>query len=202
MCTNSITLSQAIFNRRSVYGIGKDVPLTDEAIEGVLLHSVKFGPSPYNAQGGRAVLLLHGHHQKLWDFVLDYYENMLPEEIFNQIKEKLLGFAAGYGTVLFFEDQDTVKALQKRFPKVKDTFPSWSLQASGMLQYSVWVSLEEKGLGASLQHYNAVLEKKVQEEWNIPKSWQLISQMPFGNITKKPDEKTFLPLEERIKVFK
>jgi predicted oxidoreductase (fatty acid repression mutant protein) len=202
MCTNSISLSQAIFYRRSIYGIGKDVSLTDEAIEGIIRHSVKAGPSPYNSQSGRAALLLHEHHQKLWDYAIHFYEKTLPEEFAASIKEKLLGFAAGYGTVLFFEDQETVKSLQKRFPKVKDTFPSWSLQASGMLQYSVWISLEEKGLGASLQHYNSVLDRFVKETWDIPGSWELIAQMPFGNITKDPDAKTFLPIEERVKVFK
>jgi predicted oxidoreductase (fatty acid repression mutant protein) len=177
------------------------VPLTDEAIEGVIRHSVKFGPSPYNSQGGRVLLLLGGHHDKFWNTALNVYRSSLPEEAFLNLEDKMRSFLSGYGTVLFFEDQKTVRDLQTGHPYSADVFPGWSLQASGMLQYSVWISLEEKGLGASLQHYN-LAEDKVRELWDIPREWKLISQMPFGSITKGPDEKTFLPLEERIKVFK
>lgn len=201
MCTNSISLSQAIFNRRSIYGIGKDVPLTDEAIEGVIYHSVKFGPSPYNSQSGRVLLLLSEHHMKFWNTALEVYQESLPAAAFSKLEDKMKSFLCGYGTALFFEDQKPVRSLQTKYPYAAEVFPGWSLQASGMLQYSVWVSLEEKGLGASLQHYNLV-EQKVREEWSIPVDWKLISQMPFGSITKAPDDKTFLSLEERIKVFK
>ncbi len=201
MCGDTISLSKAIFFRRSIYGIGKDVPLTDEAIEGVIRHSVKFAPSPYNSQSGRALLLLGEQHDKFWKIVPEVYRASIPAQAFSSLEGKMKGFLDGYGTVLFFEDQKTVRDLQAKYPHAADVFPGWSLQASGMLQYSVWISLEEKCLGASLQHYNLV-EQKVKEEWNIPADWKMISQMPFGNITKGPDEKTFLPLEDRIKVFK
>lgn len=177
------------------------MPLTDEAIEGVIYHSVKFGPSPYNSQSGRVLLLLSEHHMKFWNTALEVYQESLPAAAFSKLEDKMKSFLCGYGTALFFEDQKPVRSLQTKYPYAAEVFPGWSLQASGMLQYSVWVSLEEKGLGASLQHYNLV-EQKVREEWSIPVDWKLISQMPFGSITKAPDDKTFLSLEERIKVFK
>ncbi|NFV72581.1 nitroreductase, partial [Clostridium botulinum] len=36
------------------------------------------------------------------------------------------------------------------------------------------------GFGASLQHYNELIEEDVKKEWNIPNNWKLIAQMPFG----------------------
>jgi uncharacterized protein len=202
MCEQYMSLGAALESRRSVYGIGRNVTLSDDEIAGIISHCVKFCPSAYNSQSGRVALLLGDAHEKLWDTVRDFYESALPDEVYKQFEPKFKGFMAGYGTVLFFEEQDTIKDLQRRFPQVKDTFPLWSLQSSGMLQYSVWVSLEEKGLGASLQHYNPAIQKLGFKEWDIPKKWELVAQMPFGSVEKQPDPKTFLPLEDRVKVFK
>lgn len=202
MCEQYISLAQAIENRRSLYGIGRNVALSDDEIAGVISHCVKFAPTAYNSQSGRAALLLRDAHEKLWDQTRELYRNTLPREIFEQLEPKFLGFRAGHGTVLFFEEQDAITDLQKRFPHIKDIFPIWSLESSGMLQYSIWVSLEEKGLGASLQHYNPVIDKMVFREWDIPGNWQLVAQMPFGSVEQQPDPKTFLPLEERVKIFK
>ena len=57
------------------------------------------------------------------------------------------------------------------------------------------------GLGASLQHYNPLIDEAVAREWQLPASWKLTAQMPFGSPECKPDEKTFLPLDGRLKMF-
>lgn len=49
-----------------------------------------------------------------------------------------------------------------------------------MLQLFVWTALENEGLDASLQHYNPIIDEEVKKQWNIPESWKLIVQMPFG----------------------
>ena len=110
-------------------------------------------------------------------------------------------FKAGYGTVLFFEDEAIVKSLQEQFALYADNFPIWSNQASGMHQLVVWTALEAEGLGASLQHYNPLIDDEVKKEWNIPENWKLIAQMPFGNPTASPGEKEFQPLEDRVKFY-
>ena len=61
--------------------------------------------------------------------------------------------------------------------------------------------LEDAGLGASLQHYNPLIDEAVAREWKLPASWKLTAQMPFGSPECKPDEKTFLPLDGRLKMF-
>ena len=95
-----------------------------------------------------------------------------------------------------------VEDLQSRFPLYRDNFPRWSEQASGMLQYVVWTSLAEQNIGASLQHYNPLIDEKVREEWRLPQSWRLRAQMPFGSIEASAGEKTYLPMDMRLKVFK
>jgi predicted oxidoreductase (fatty acid repression mutant protein) len=37
--------------------------------------------------------------------------------------------------------------------------------------------------------------------WNIPESWLLESQLVFGTPVAPPGEKTFNPIEDRVKVY-
>lgn len=70
-----------------------------------------------------------------------------------------------------------------------------------MLQISVWTMLTEQGLAASLQHYNPLIDEAVKTRWNLPQSWSLISQMPFGTADEVPAEKTTLPIDQRVLCF-
>lgn len=58
--------------------------------------------------------------------------------------------------------------------------------------------------GASLQHYNPLIDPKVSAEWNIPLEWKLVAQMPFGKPTAPAGPKPLgmkKPVEERLKVY-
>ncbi|NLZ80509.1 MAG: nitroreductase family protein [Clostridiales bacterium] len=198
----SVDYKEAIKTRRSNYEIGKDKILSEDKIIEILKHSLKHSPTFFNAQNGRAILLFEKEHDKLWAMVKESLRKIVPAEKFSSTDEKISSFNNGYGTVLFFEDVSIVKNLQERFPLYEANFPSWSTQSIGMLQYIVWTSLSAEGLGASLQHYNEVIDKEVRKTWNIPDSWKLISQMPFGNILTPAKEKEFLPLEDRLKIYK
>jgi len=39
--------------------------------------------------------------------------------------------------------------------------------------------LEDAGLGASLQHYNPLIDQETAETWDINPDWKLLAQMPF-----------------------
>ena len=67
--------------------------------------------------------------------------------------------------------------------------------------FAIWTMLEDMGLGASLQHYNPLIDDEVRRTWNLPGDWMLIAQMPFGTPTGEPGEKEFEDLSERIKIF-
>lgn len=193
---------EAVADRRSFYGINKETVISDKRIKEVIEHAIKHTPSAFNSQSTRVILLLDKHHDKLWDITKEALRKIVPVDKFKSTEEKINSFGNGYGTVLFFEDNSTIKSLQEQFPSYKENFPIWSEQTSGMHQYVIWTSLEIEGFGVSLQHYNMLIEDDVKQEWNIPTNWRLIAQMPFGKPTKAPDEKTFNPLENRIKVFK
>jgi uncharacterized protein len=191
----------AVLGRRSFYSIGGGSPVSDERIAEIVWFSVKHVPSAFNSQGGRVVLLLGSEHGALWDIVLDALLKIVPAQKRAPTREKIASFAAGHGTALFFEDQAAVEGLQRKFAAYKDNFPLWSLQSSGMLQFVVWTALEGEGLGASLQHYNPLIDAAVKARWGIPETWRLLSQMPFGSPVGQPGEKEFLPVQDRVKVF-
>jgi predicted oxidoreductase (fatty acid repression mutant protein) len=192
----------AVSGRRSVYGISKEVVVSDEKIKEVIEFAVKHTPSSFNSQSARVVLLLEKEHDKLWDITKEALRKIVPVDQFSSTEEKINSFRSGYGTVLFFEDNSIIESLQEQFAAYKDNFPVWSSQSSGMHQFVIWTALEMEGLGASLQHYNELIEAEVKKEWSIPSNWKLIAQMPFGKPVVEPDEKQFQPLEQRIKVFK
>ncbi|SNS40275.1 hypothetical protein SAMN05446037_100997 [Anaerovirgula multivorans] len=192
----------AVEKRRSIYGISKEAAISDEKIQEVINHAVKHTPSSFNSQSGRVVVLLGEHHNKLWDITKETLRKVVGDNNFASTEEKMHAFRSGYGTILFFEDNSVVEELQNKFPLYKDTFPVWSQHSSGMLQYVIWTTLEVEGFGASLQHYNPLIDDEVKQEWQIPEKWKLIAQMPFGKPTAQPGDKEFQPLQERIKVFK
>ena len=192
----------AVADRRSFYGISKEAVVSDDRIKEIIEHAVKHTPSAFNSQSARIVLLLGKEHDKLWDITMEALKKIVPAEQFSDTETKINSFKSGYGTVLFFEDNSTIEALQQQFELYKDNFPVWSQQSSGMHQYVIWTSLQLEGFGASLQHYTELIDADVKKEWNIPANWKFIAQMPFGKPTAHPDEKQFQPLEDSVKVFK
>ena len=192
----------AIKDRRSIYGISKEVIVSPEKIQEAINYAVMHTPSAFNSQTARLVILFGDNHDKLWDITKESLRKIVPADKFAPTDEKINSFKNGYGTVLFFEEMSIVEGLQQQFPLYKDNFPLWSQHSSGMLQFVVWTSLEMEGLGASLQHYNPLIDEDVKNQWSIPANWKLIAEMPFGKPTAEVKEKEFQPIEMRVKVFK
>ncbi len=192
----------AVRNRRTYYSISNETIVPYERIREIVNEAVKHTPSSFNSQSARVVLLLGKHHERVWDIVKAELKKIVPADKFKATEDKIDGaFRSGYGTVLYFEDMDVIGGLQERFPSYRDNFPVWSNHSAGMLQFVVWTALELEGLGASLQHYNPVIDDAVKAEWGIPASWKLLAQMPFGKAIRHQGEKEFKPLEERVRVF-
>lgn len=199
--TNPDILS-AMKNRRSIYGISKEAVTSDERIQEIVEEVVLHTPSAFNSQSARVIVLLGEKHDQLWQFTTDILKEIVPADKFDPTQEKMDSFQAGYGTILFFEDESVIRGMQEQFQAYQDNFPVWSQQSSGMHQYLIWTLLEAEGYGASLQHYNPLIDEKIKAEWDIPESWKLVAEMPFGKPTAPAGDKEFKPLEERIRVLK
>lgn len=197
-------LRDAIKDRRTYYHIKNASPIPDTKIQEIIEHVLLYAPSSYNAQSARLVLLLGDDHTKFWDITKEELKKLInSDEQFKATEQKIdTSFASGYGTILFFEDQDVIKGWQEQLPTFANKFAQWSEHSSAIAQILTWIGLESEGLGASLQHYNPVIDDAVKKEWNLKESWSLIAQMPFGMPVEEPGEKTHVPLEERLLVFK
>jgi len=192
----------AIAKRRSIYGIGKDTDVTPERVQEIVEQALLYTPTAFNSQSARILILFGEHHIKLWDITMEILRNIVPADVFPKTEQKINSFAAGVGTVLYFEDMSVIESLQAQFTLYKDNFPVWSLQSNGMLELVIWTAFDQEGLGVSLQHYDPLIDDEVKTTWNVPASWKLIAQMPFGSKTAEPDEKRKLPVKDRLKVYK
>ena len=194
---------EAVKTRRTHYGLTKDKIVSEDKILEIVREAVTHTPSAFNSQSARVVVLFDAQSDRLWEIVKEELKKIVPAEKFKATEDKIDGaFRSGYGSVLYFEDMEVIGGLQQQFPSYKDNFPVWSNHSAGMLQFVIWTALELEGLGASLQHYNPVIDDAVKAEWHVPASWKLLAQMPFGKAIQHQGEKEFKPLEERVRVFK
>ena len=193
---------EMIKNRRTIYNLGDALPVSEEHVTKLIKEAVKHSPSSFNSQTSRVVILFGAEHKKLWNMTKEALRKIVPDQAFAATEQKIDSFAAGAGSILFFEDQDIVKGLQEQFPLYADNFPIWSEQASGIAQFAVWTALSQENIGASLRHYNPLVDNDVQKTWNTPANWVLRAQMVFGSINAPAGDKAFMDDDVRFKVFK
>lgn len=190
-----------IKQRRSIYAIGNNVSLDQTEVENTIKEAVRHSPSSFNSQTSRVVILFGESHQNFWNIVRDTLKKIVPADAFEGTNNKINSFAAGYGTALFYEDQEAVKELQAQFPLYADNFPVWSEHSSAIAQFATWTALAEKNIGASLQHYNPIIDDEVSIAFDVPSNWKLRAQLVFGSIEAPAGEKTFMDDAERFKTF-
>lgn len=187
--------------RRSIYALGNNTNLSNQEVIDLVTASVEQSPSSFHSESSRLVFLFGEENNHFWNVLTaEELEKVTPAEAFAATKEKLASFAAGQGTILFFEDQDVVKGLQEQYPLYADNFPVWSEQAHGIALYATWLALAEKNIGMNVQHYNPLVDEKVQKRYGVPSNWKLRAQAPFGAIKAPANEKTF-KTENRYKIF-
>ena len=195
-------LQQLAEKRRSIYALSDQLPVSNDEVVKVVEHAVLHTPSSFNSQSTRVVVLFGDEHRKLWDMTEETLRVIVgDEEAFKSTQDKIAGFRAGAGTVLFFEDQAVVRGMQEAAPLYAENFPIWSTQTNAMHQYVIWTALASIDVGANLQHYNPVIDQKVASTWNIDADWELKAQLVFGKIEQPAGDKEFKPLDERMKVF-
>ena len=192
---------EASRKRRSQYALGKTLPLSQADTTALIEEAVKLAPSAFNSQSSRAVILFGAQSEKFWGATKEILRKIVPAEAFGNTEKKIDSFAAAAGTVLFYEDQDVIKGLQEQFALYADNFPVWSEHSTGIAQFSVWTALANAGIGASLQHYNPLVDEAAAKEWGVPSSWKLRAQMPFGSNEAPFGDKAFIDDAQRFRVF-
>ena len=194
---------EAVAHRRSYYHLDSREMVNDSEVVNIIDELLTTIPSPFNVQSARIVLLLDEQHREFWHIVLDTLRHVTPPERFAKTQQKVeRAFFSGHGTILFYEDEDALNRMRENFPLYADNVATWSEQSSGMMQFAVWTALEDMGYGASLQHYNPLIDKSVAKRWLINPDWRLVAQMPFGAPLDNPAHRTTsTPLPERRIVY-
>ena len=105
--------------RRSVYSIGKTLPVDAEEVVRLVNEATALVPDAFDMKSQRVVLALGEKHDLLWDAIYDAFGGKVA-------REKIDGFKAGFGTVLYFYDANVVKALQERYALYAANFPIWA----------------------------------------------------------------------------
>lgn len=152
--------------------------------------------------------MLGDKHRELWEKIWASHKvGLTTPEMEATFRAKFDGFEAGYGTVCFFESQAAIDAFVAKVPSVEAQMPTWSANTAGMAQFIVWCALAADGMGASLQHYGSYTPQNhetLNSFLGVPKEWIPTAQMPFGVPVGEPGNparpKTFLPLEDRVKI--
>jgi hypothetical protein len=191
----AMSINELLKKRRSIYRIGKEIPVSDEEVIRLVTEATELVPDAFNMKSQRVVLALGEKQDALWDAVYDAFGGKVP-------REKIDSFKAGHGTVLYFCDETVVKSLQEQYASYAANFPIWAQQANGMLQLSIWTGLRNLGIGANIQHYNPVIDSAVKKLFDVPESWTLIAQMPFGAILAEPDPKEKEDISLRVRIEK
>ena len=189
-----MTILDTLKKRRTIYQLNKNMPVSDEEVIQVIKDVTELTPDAFNMKSARVIVAMNDNHDALWDVIYDAFEGKVSTE-------KIQTFKDGYGTVLYFIDDQVVENLQEQFALYADNFPVWAQQANGMLQYGIWNALADLNVGASLQHYNPVIDKAVKEMFNVPEHYRLIAQMPFGGIVQEAEPKEKEDITQRVKVF-
>ena len=78
----------AVQERRTIYGLGRQVNVPDEKILELVEHAVMHCPTAFNSQSGRVVVLFGSHHDKLWDITKGVLRKIVPADKFALLKKK------------------------------------------------------------------------------------------------------------------
>lgn len=193
------SLVELLENRRSHYALGANTDVTAEQVAEALKVAIPHIPTAFNSQSTRMVVVSGENNEKLWTLIKDVQSKVLDEGTFNFMSGIMDGAKGAVGTVLFFEDRD---AVESGIPANDERRYVYKNHASANAQLTTWLALAELGLGANLQHFNIGYEQKfdagIRELLDLPVSWELVAEMPFGSVEQPAGERESIPADERV----
>ena len=191
-----------IKQRRSLYDLHKHLPISENKLMRILEDVITESPTAFNMQSSHVIVLMDGQHERLWNIVTKTLKDIVPSNKFEPTQKKMDMFSNAKGTILFFENTQIIEQLKLDYPLYKDQFDNFALRGMGILQGNIWNALAEVEIGASLQHYNPLIDEAVKEEWDVPEHYQLSAQMVFGGIGSIPEPKEKVDVHTRINLYK
>ncbi|MBQ5951909.1 MAG: nitroreductase family protein [Lachnospiraceae bacterium] len=186
-----MSIIESLEKRRTRYSLTKDLPVPEEKVLETIKRVAELSPDAFDCRSGRLIVLLGEENDRFWDMVIGTFDPPIADY-------KQACFRGSYGTILYFYENDVVEALENKFELFRPYFQGWAMQASAMVQMNIWSALADLGVGASLHHYNPVIDDAVKEMYGLPASWKFIAQMPFGGLADDPRVKDPDDIEARV----
>ncbi|KAH8657876.1 Nitroreductase-like protein [Xylariales sp. PMI_506] len=192
---------EAAAYRRSVYALKDTSKVSDERIKEIITKIQAFAPSSYNTQPTRVNLVTGEKQKEFWELISKEAEPILKSfgawEVMGPMLER---HKSSYGSVVFWEDGAVIKQSQETHKGAAHMFPQFSDHANGMFQGFVWSALELEGLGANLQHMQALgpaVEGTIKKFVGVPETYNLKANMNFGDeAAPHPEIPAKIPIEE------
>ncbi len=185
--------------RRSQYAIGANTDITAADVAATLRDVISHVPSAFNSQSSRVVVVSGENNEKLWDLIKEVQSQVLDEGTLNYMTPIMDGARTAVGTVLFFEDRD---AVENGIPANDERRYVYKNHASANAQLTTWLAITELGLGGNLQHFNIGYEqgfdRAIRELLDLPESWELVAELPFGSIEAPAAAKEVAPVENLV----
>jgi predicted oxidoreductase (fatty acid repression mutant protein) len=194
----SSSILELFSKRHSFYDINNTPPIDAEDIIRIITKCLELYPSPFNSQSSRLMVLFNSEHSRFWALVQQTLLATAPKDKEEAVIKRIQSFATSYGTILYFIDKSIITNQEQQMPLYAENFMNWASQSSAILQFMIWSALAEQNIGASLQHYNPLIDKMVTEEYQIPSKWELVAQMPFGGIKSIPKLHQFENIDDKI----
>ncbi|KAL4893534.1 Nitroreductase-like protein [Aspergillus ambiguus] len=207
---SSITTDQwleAAAHRRSVRGLAGTSKVSDERVQEIVSKVLSFAPSSYNTQPVRISLAFGEKHKELWSIILKVAEpvlNSINPDLWQKLGPIFQSHKAAYGSVLFWERGQTTKEAAETHKATGHMFSEWGDHAQGIHQILVWTALDLEGVGANLQHMNAIppIEAAIKKFAGVPEDYKLKAHLNYGDEqTARPETPKKLPIEETLTIL-
>ncbi|KAL4802416.1 Nitroreductase-like protein [Aspergillus unguis] len=206
----SITTDQwleAAAYRRSVRALGGTSKVSDERVHEIVSKVLSFAPSSYNTQPVRISLAFGEKHKELWSIILNEAEPILKSinpGLWQKLGPMFEGHKAAYGSVLFWESGQTTKEAAETHKATGHMFGEWGEHTQGIHQILVWTALELEGVGANLQHMNAIppVEAAIKKFAGVPEDYKLKANLNYGDEqAARPEAPEKLPIDKTLTIL-
>ncbi|KAF3057508.1 Nitroreductase-like protein [Trichoderma afarasin] len=194
-------------HRRTVYGLKSTSAVSDERVKQIVGEVLSFAPSSYNTQPGRITIVTGEKHKGLWEAITKEAEPILKgagEEVWKTMSGIFAAHKGAYGSVVFWDSGDAIKEAGTKHQSAAHMFPQFADHSTGMAQILVWTALELEGLGANLQHLQAIppVEAVIKSYLGVPADYTLKAHLNYGDLAQPHPEAVpeKLPLSETLKV--
>ncbi|KAL4765258.1 nitroreductase family protein [Aspergillus foveolatus] len=206
----SITTDQwleAAAYRRSIRALGGASKVSDERVHEIVAKVLSFAPSSYNTQPVRISLAFGEKHKELWSIILREAEPILKSinpGLWQKLGPLYEVHKAAYGSVLFWERGETTKEAAETHKATGHMFGEWGEHTQGIHQILVWTALELEGVGANLQHMNAIppIEAAIKKFAGVPEDYKLKAHLNYGDEqAHRPESPPKLPITETLMIL-